>query len=151
MNNGELLSRAQKNFKGFKTLKKIKLTDTRMIVQPGKNGDSDQIVAIFMRRDLENIASIFKGKYMKIKRIEFMEEITDVHNDNMDVLAENEDGYNYIVSVGTPQDLLEEMNQEKANFVRPGTPKSIVKKLTKEIVTEAIEAYAETLPIFRFN
>jgi division protein CdvB (Snf7/Vps24/ESCRT-III family) len=80
---------------------------------------------------------------MKIKRIEFMEEITDVYNDNIDVLVENEDGYNYIISVGTPQNLLEEMNQEKANFVRPGTPKIIVKKLTKEIVTKAIEAYAE--------
>ena len=80
---------------------------------------------------------------MKIKRIEFMEEITDLYNDNIDVLVENEDGYNYIVGVGTPQNLTEEMNQEKANFFRPGTPKIIVKKLTKEIVTEAIEAYAE--------
>jgi len=80
---------------------------------------------------------------MKIKRIEFMEEITDVHNDNIDVLIENEEGYNYIISVGTPQDLLEEMNQEKTNFVGPGNLKIIVKKLTKEIVTEAIQAYAE--------
>lgn len=80
---------------------------------------------------------------MKIKRIEFMEEIRDVDNDNIDVLVENEDGYTYIIVVGTPQDLLEEMNQEKTNFVRPGTPKIIVKKLTKEIITEAIEAYAE--------
>lgn len=53
---------------------------------------------------------------MKIKRIEFMEEITDVDNDNIDVLVENENGYKYIIGVGTPQDLLEEMNQEKANF-----------------------------------
>jgi hypothetical protein len=80
---------------------------------------------------------------MKIKRIEFMEDITDVDNDNIDVLVENEDGYKYIIVVGTPQDLLEEMNQEKANYVRPGTPKIIVKKLTIEIVTEAIQAYAE--------
>jgi hypothetical protein len=72
-----------------------------------------------------------------------MEEIRDVHNDNTDVLVENEDGYNYIISVGTPQDLLEEMNQEKSNFVRPGTPMIIVKKLTKRIVTGAIKAYAE--------
>lgn len=79
---------------------------------------------------------------MKIKKIEFMEEITYVYNDHIDVLVENEDGYKYIIDVGTPQDLLEEMNQEKANFVRPG-PKIIVKKLTKEIVTEAIQAYAE--------
>ena len=63
MNKGELLPRNQKNFKGFKTLKEIKLTDTRMLVQPGKNGGPDEIVAIFMRRDLDNIASIFKSKY----------------------------------------------------------------------------------------
>jgi hypothetical protein len=64
---------------------------------------------------------------MKIKRIEFMEEITDVDNDNIDVLVESENGYKYISGVGTPQDLLEKMNQEKANYVRPGTPKIIVK------------------------
>ena len=63
MNKGELLPRNQKNFKGFKTLKEIKLTDTRMLVQPGKNGGPDEIVAIFMRRDLDHIASIFKSKY----------------------------------------------------------------------------------------
>ena len=80
---------------------------------------------------------------MKIKRIEFMGEIRDIHNDNVDVLVETEDGYNYIIVVVTLQDLLEEMNQEKVNFVQPCSPKIIVKKLTKEIVTEAIQAYAE--------
>jgi len=80
---------------------------------------------------------------MKIKRIEFAEEITDVNNDNIDVFVENEDGYTYTIGVGTPQDFLEEMEQEKTNFVRPGTRMIIVKKLTKEIVTEAIQAYAE--------
>jgi hypothetical protein len=69
---------------------------------------------------------------MKIKDIQILEEITDIENDRIDVLVENEDGYNYIISVATPQDLLEEMNQEKANFVRPGCPKIIVKKLTKQ-------------------
>ena len=34
-----------------------------MIVQPRENVGLDQIVAIFIRRDLDNIASIFKGKY----------------------------------------------------------------------------------------
>jgi hypothetical protein len=37
---------------------------------------------------------------MKIKRIEFMEEITDVDNDNIDVLVENENGYKYILASG---------------------------------------------------
>lgn len=94
---------------------------------------------------------------MKIKRIEFIEEITDVDNDNIDVFIENEDRYNYIIGVGTPQDLLEEMNQEKANFVRPGTPKIIVKKLTKEIVAEAtgyglkLHQFANSIDISIFN
>ena len=72
-----------------------------------------------------------------------MEKVRDLDNDNIDVLVEKEDGYKYIVGVCTPQDFLEEMNQEKTNFVRPGSFKIIVKKLTKEIVTEAIQAYAE--------
>ena len=94
---------------------------------------------------------------MKIKKIEFMEKITEVYNNNIDVLVENEDGYNYIIGVGTPQDLLEEMNQEKANFVRPGTTKIIVKKLTKEIVTEAtgywlkLHQFANSIDISIFN
>jgi hypothetical protein len=75
---------------------------------------------------------------MEIKRIEFVEEIKDVNNDNIDVFIENEDVYTYTITVGTSQDLLEEMKQEKPNFVRPGAPMIIVKKLTKEIVTEAI-------------
>lgn len=63
MNKGELLSRNQKDFKGFKTLKEIKFATTRMLVQTGQNGGPDQIVAIFMRSELDNIASLFKGKY----------------------------------------------------------------------------------------
>ena len=44
-------------------MKELKFTKTRMLVQPGINGGPDQIVAIFMRRDMDNIASNFKGKY----------------------------------------------------------------------------------------
>lgn len=58
---------------------------------------------------------------MKIKRIDFMEDVRNVSNDNIDVLVEKKDSSNYIVTVGTPQDLLEEMSQEKTNFISPGT------------------------------
>ena len=34
-----------------------------MLVQPEKNGAPDEIVAIFMRRDLDNIVLKFKNKY----------------------------------------------------------------------------------------
>lgn len=80
---------------------------------------------------------------MKIKRIEFAHEITDPHMDNLDVLVENEDGYTYTIVVSTPGDLLDQMEQEKINFIMPDTPKIIVKKLTEQIVREAIQAYAE--------
>lgn len=44
-------------------MKEVKFTKTRMLVQPGINGGPDQIVAIFMRRDLNNVALNLKGKY----------------------------------------------------------------------------------------
>lgn len=78
---------------------------------------------------------------MKIKKITFFEEIKDVTNDNIDVGVENETGYTYLVTVGTPQYLLEEMKEEKTNFIGPYTPMIIVKSLTEEIIVEAIQAY----------
>jgi len=63
MDKGELIPRNKKNFKGFKTLKEIKLTDTRILVQTGKNGAPDKIVAIVMRRDLEDLVPKLKSKY----------------------------------------------------------------------------------------
>ena len=80
---------------------------------------------------------------MKIKRIEFAHEIRDPSMDNVDVFVENEDGYTYTVVVCTPGDLVDQMEQEKTNFIIPDTPKIIVKKLTEQIVREAIQAYAE--------
>ena len=35
------------------------------------------------------------------------------------------------------------MEEEKTNFVEPGTPTIIVKKLTDKIITEAVEAYLD--------
>ena len=69
---------------------------------------------------------------MRIKNIDFI-----------DVGVEFEEGYFYTIVVRTPYDLVEEMLQEKTNFIQPGTPTVVVKQLTKEIVTEAIKAYAE--------
>ena len=80
---------------------------------------------------------------MKIKRIEFAHEITDPHIDNLDVFVENEDGYTYTIVVSTPGDLLDQMEQEKINFIMPDNPKIIVKELTEQIVRDAIQAYAE--------
>ena len=80
---------------------------------------------------------------MKIKRIEFAHEIRDPYMDNVDIFVENEDGYTYTIVVSTPGDLVDQMEQEKTNFITPDTRKIIVKKLTEQIVREAIQAYAE--------
>lgn len=64
---------------------------------------------------------------MKIKRIEFAYEITDSYINNLDVLVENENGYKYTIVVSTPVDLLDQMEQEKINFIIPGTPKLLSK------------------------
>nr|YP_010472267.1 hypothetical protein NDC64_pgp076 [Navicula tsukamotoi]UVG41732.1 hypothetical protein [Navicula tsukamotoi]UVG41876.1 hypothetical protein [Navicula tsukamotoi] len=78
---------------------------------------------------------------MQIKKIEFLDEVDDVNNDNIDVGVVFEDNHSYTILVRTPQNLLQEMKEEKTNFVEPGAPTIIVKKLTYEIVAEAVEAY----------
>ena len=80
---------------------------------------------------------------MKVKSIEILEEIIDLELDSLDVLVKCEDGYTYVVVVTTPVDLADEMAQEKMNYLKPQGPKIIVKKLTKQIIEEAILAYAE--------
>lgn len=46
-----------------KTLKELKFTKTRMLVRPGKNGKPDEVVAIFLRRDLDVVAKKLKNKF----------------------------------------------------------------------------------------
>ena len=78
---------------------------------------------------------------MQIKEIQFLDEVKDVNNDNIDVGVVFKDNHSYTIIVRTPQNLLQEMEEEKTNFVEPGAPTIIVKKLTNEIITEAVEAY----------
>ena len=44
---------------------------------------------------------------------------------------------------GTPKNLVSLMDKEKMDFSEPGCPFIIVRKLTKEIIEEAIKAYPE--------
>ena len=78
---------------------------------------------------------------MQIKEIIFLNKIEDLNNDNIDIGVIFDDNHSYVIIVRTPKNLLQEMEEEKTNFIEPGTPSMIVKKLTKEIITEAIEAY----------
>jgi predicted nucleotidyltransferase len=82
---------------------------------------------------------------MLIKNVSFptyLEDITDIENSNIDVFVELEDTYTYTVVVATAKNIESLMDKEKINYFEPGYPFIIVKKLTKEIITEAIEAYA---------
>ncbi len=83
---------------------------------------------------------------MKVESINFLspiEDIDDIFDDNMDVSVNLENGLNYVVVVGTPKNLLRLMENEKSNFLSPGDPIVVVKKMTKEVVEEAIQAYAD--------
>ena len=83
---------------------------------------------------------------MKVESINFLSDLKDVEDifdDNIDVSVNLEDGHNYVVVVGTPKNLLRLMENEKSDFLSPGDPIVIVKKITKEVIEEAIHAYAE--------
>ena len=83
---------------------------------------------------------------MKVESITFLSDLKDVKNifdDNVDVAVKLDDGHEYIVVVATQKNLLTLMNNEKSDFLSPGDPMIIVRKLTKEVIEKAIQVYAE--------
>jgi len=80
---------------------------------------------------------------MLIRNIRILDEITDIENDSIDVCVDSEDGYTFTVSIATTKHLLQRMDEEKSNFSNPDELIIVVRKLTQEIITEALEAYAE--------
>lgn len=135
------------SFKKLKEYNKI-----RIIVESGQKGAPDEIVGIGKRSQLDNLIKTFKknlntNKMMRIKKIRFIDEVKDEVkdqlNESIDVGIEFEDGSSYTIIVRTPGDLIKEILQEGTNFINPSTPVIVVKELTKKMVNEAIEAYAE--------
>jgi hypothetical protein len=80
---------------------------------------------------------------MLIKNIRILDQITDIENDSIDVCVDFEDGYTFTLSIATTKHLLQRMDQEKSNFSNLSELVIVVRKLTQEIITEALEAYAE--------
>ena len=78
---------------------------------------------------------------MLITDIRILNEITDIENDSIDVCVDVEDGYTFIVSISTIKNVVQRMDAEKSNFFQPDLD-IIVRKLTHEIITEALETYA---------
>ena len=83
---------------------------------------------------------------MIVKKISFpipLTDIEDIYDDNVDVFVDLKNGHSYTVVVGTYKNILSLMDKEKSNFLPPGEPMIIVRKLTIEVIEEAIQAYAE--------
>ena len=83
---------------------------------------------------------------MKVEIITFLsdlKDVKDIFDDNVDVAVKLDDGHEYIVVVATQKNLLTLMNNEKSDFLSPGDPMIIVRKLTKEVIEDAIQVYAE--------
>lgn len=85
---------------------------------------------------------------MLVKKISFispnaLEEIPDIEDYNLDVFVELEDGYTCTVVIATAKNIVSLMDQEKTNFLEAGEPFILVRKMTKEIIEEAVKAYAE--------
>ena len=75
---------------------------------------------------------------MQIKEIYIVDEIENIFDDSIDVIVTLEDGFSYSVAVATPEYLLSRMNEENLNFLEPGENFIIVRKLTSEIIEEAL-------------
>ena len=83
---------------------------------------------------------------MLIKKIIFpssLKYIENIYDDNLDVFVELEDGSEYTVIVGTPKNFLTLMNQHEMDFLEPGCPFIIVRKLTMEVIEKAIHAHTQ--------
>lgn len=82
---------------------------------------------------------------MLIKNSSFvipLTEIEDIYADNIDVGVELENGSEYIVMIGTPKNFLTLMNKNETDFLEPGCPFIIIRKLTMEVIEKAIHAHA---------
>jgi hypothetical protein len=61
----------------------------------------------------------------------------------MDVGVKLKDGDESGVVGAAPKNLLALMDHERSNFLSPGDPMIIVRKMTQEVIEEALRAYAE--------
>jgi len=80
---------------------------------------------------------------MKVKEIYIVNEIENIYNDSTDVIITLDDGFKYGTVIRTPANLLSLMKAENANFMSPGENFIIVKKLTPEVIQEAVKAFVE--------
>jgi hypothetical protein len=78
-----------------------------------------------------------------IKILGDLENFKDIEDGNVDVFVNLDDGHEYVLIVATQKNLLTIMNNNEMDFLAPGIPFIVVKKLTKELIEMAIKAFAE--------
>lgn len=78
-----------------------------------------------------------------IKILGDLENFEDIEDGNVDVFVNLDDGHEYVLIVATQKNLLTIMNNNEMDFLAPGIPFIVVKKLTKELIEMAIKAFAE--------
>ena len=76
----------------------------------------------------------------------YLNEIEDVYNSNIEVFIILWYGFPLTIVVGTPKNFQYLMEKDKINFYGSGLPWVMVRKLTKEIIQEAIKAYMDDKP-----
>ena len=80
---------------------------------------------------------------MKIKEIQLVTDIENIHDDGVDVIVTLDDDFSYVIEVVTPQHLLSLMKESNQLFIEPGENYIIVEKLTSEIIEETIKVFVE--------
>lgn len=83
---------------------------------------------------------------MKIKKVTYptsLDKVKDVLNDNIDVFVETEEGMHFTMTVCTPLFYLQYMEKEKIDYIPASPPDIIVKKLTHDIILNALENFCE--------
>lgn len=81
---------------------------------------------------------------MKLKEIFYptpLDEIQDIYNDNIDVIIRLENNQSFALVVATPENLITLMKNDNQPYISPGLPFAIVEKLTKENITQLVQAF----------
>jgi len=83
---------------------------------------------------------------MKIKNIIYptpLSEVENIFNDNIDVFVETQEGMRFTMTVCTPMFYLSYMEKEGIDYIPASPPDVIVKELTYDNISKAIESFCE--------
>ena len=93
----------------------------------------------------ENEMDRLWGMNNNIEKVQYQTALNeaDMYDDKIDILVEAEDGYEYKLTVCTPQFYYSYMDKEGLNYVPASPPDVIVKELTDEYIMQALQSFCE--------